>query len=51
MGGTERKMMRNDRFTEQAQEVLQSSQALVRESRHAQWDAEHVLYALVRLKD
>ena len=44
-------MMRNDRFTEQAQEVLASSQALVRESRHAQWDVEHVLYAVVRLKD
>ena len=43
--------MRNDRFTEQAQEVLASSQALVRESRHAQWDVEHVLYAVVRLKD
>jgi len=44
-------MMRNDRFTEQAQEVLASSQALVRESRHAQWDVEHVFYALIRLKD
>src|SRR5216684_5018585 len=44
-------MMRQDRFTEQAQQVLQASQQLVRESRHAQWDVEHVLYALVRIKD
>jgi ATP-dependent Clp protease ATP-binding subunit ClpC len=44
-------MMRQDRFTEQAQQVLQASQQLVRESRHSQWDVEHVLYALVRFKD
>ena len=40
-------MMRQDRFTEQAQEVLQASQELVREARHSQWDVEHVFYALV----
>ena len=28
-------MMRQDRFTEQAQEVLQASQQLVRDQRHA----------------
>ncbi|MEZ4501731.1 MAG: AAA family ATPase [Dehalococcoidia bacterium] len=44
-------MMRQDRFTEQAQTVLQNSQQLVREQRHAQWDVEHVLLALVQLKD
>ena len=44
-------MMRQDRFTEQAQTVLQSSQQIVREQRHAQWDVEHVLLALVQLKD
>ena len=44
-------MMRQDRFTEQAQEVLQASQELVREARHSQWDVEHVLYALVQRKD
>src|SRR3990170_2740776 len=44
-------MMRQDRFTEQAQEVLQASQELVRQSRHAQWDVEHVFYALVQRKD
>ena len=39
-------MMRQDRFTEQAQQVLGGSQELVRQSRHAQWDVEHVLLAL-----
>ncbi|MQC18909.1 MAG: AAA family ATPase, partial [Chloroflexi bacterium] len=43
--------MRQDRFTEQAQEVLQGSQELVREQRHAQWDVEHVFFALVQRKD
>ncbi|MSQ29589.1 MAG: AAA family ATPase [Dehalococcoidia bacterium] len=43
--------MRNDRFTEQAQEVLQASQELVRAARHSQWDMEHVFYALVLRKD
>jgi ATP-dependent Clp protease ATP-binding subunit ClpC len=40
-------MMRQDRFTEQAQEVLAASQELVRKERHAQWDVEHVLLTLV----
>ena len=44
-------MMRQDRFTEQAQTVLQNSQQMVREQRHAQWDVEHVLLALVQLRD
>ena len=44
-------MMRQDRFTEQAQTVLQNSQQIVREQRHSQWDVEHVLLALVQLKD
>src|SRR5690606_1733596 len=44
-------MMRQDRFTEQAQEVLQASQQLVREQRHAQWDVEHVFFALVQRRD
>ncbi|MDA0271394.1 MAG: AAA family ATPase [Chloroflexi bacterium] len=43
--------MRQDRFTEQAQEVLQASQELVREQRHAQWDVEHVFLALVSRRD
>ena len=40
-------MMRQDRFTEQAQQVIQSSQQMVREQRHSQWDVEHVLLALL----
>jgi ATP-dependent Clp protease ATP-binding subunit ClpC len=44
-------MMRQDRFTEQAQTVLQNSQQMVRDQRHAQWDVEHVLLALVQLRD
>ncbi len=44
-------MMRQDRFTEQAQALLQSSQRIVREQRHAQWDVEHVLLALAQLDE
>jgi ATP-dependent Clp protease ATP-binding subunit ClpC len=40
--------MRQDRFTEQAQEALQLSQEIVREMHHSQWDVEHVLLALLR---
>src|SRR4030043_1414497 len=40
-------MMRPDRFTEQAQEVIAASQELVRNYRHNQWDVEHVLMALL----
>ncbi|GBD12899.1 Chaperone protein ClpB [bacterium HR24] len=40
-------MMRQDRFTEQAQEVLAESQQIVRRMRHAQWDAEHILLAML----
>ena len=41
-------MIRPDRFTEQAQEVLAASQELVRRFRHSQWDVEHVLLALLQ---
>src|SRR3989304_10149602 len=40
-------MMRQDRFTEGAQEVLLASQELVRKERHAQGDVEHVLMAML----
>ncbi|MBU2609306.1 MAG: AAA family ATPase [Chloroflexi bacterium] len=40
--------MRQENFTEQAQEALSASQELVREYRHSQWDVEHVLLALLR---
>jgi ATP-dependent Clp protease ATP-binding subunit ClpC len=40
-------MMQQDKFTQQAQEVLAASQEIVRQQRHSQWDVEHVLLALV----
>jgi len=40
--------MRQERFTEQAQEALTASQQLVAEYRHSQWDVEHILLALLQ---
>ncbi len=40
--------MRQERFTEQAQEALASSQELVRQYNHNQWDVEHILMALLQ---
>ena len=40
-------VLRPDQFTEQAQAVLQASQEVVRRYRHTQWDAEHILMALL----
>ena len=42
-------MMRQDRFTEQAQQVLAASQEAVRARRHSQWGVPHVLFALSEL--
>ena len=44
-------VLRPDNFTEQAQEVLRESQEVVRRYRHQQWDAEHILMALLEQKD
>lgn len=41
--------MRQDRFTEQAQEALAYSQELVRSYKHSQWDVEHILLSLLKL--
>ena len=41
-------MQSPERFTEQAQEVLASSQRLVQEYHHSQWDVEHIFLALLR---
>jgi ATP-dependent Clp protease ATP-binding subunit ClpC len=41
-------MMRQDRFTQQAQEVLAASQEMVRQQRHSQWDVEHVFLAALQ---
>ncbi|MBI4288893.1 MAG: AAA family ATPase [Chloroflexi bacterium] len=39
--------MKQEHFTEQAQEALANSQQLVHELRHSQWDVEHVFLALM----
>ena len=43
-------VLRPEQFTEHAQEVLHSSQELVRRYSHNQWDVEHVLLALLELE-
>ncbi len=43
--------MRQERFTEQAQEALAASQELVRQYHHSQWDVEHILLALLQQKE
>ena len=40
--------MRQERFTEQAWEAITSSQQLVGQFRHNQWDVEHILLALLQ---
>jgi len=40
--------MRQERFTEQAQEALALSQELLRQYHHTQWDVEHILLALLQ---
>jgi ATP-dependent Clp protease ATP-binding subunit ClpC len=42
--------MRQERFTEQAQEALQSSQQMAMQLKHNQWDVEHILLALLAQK-
>ena len=41
----------NENFTNQARQVLQNSQDLVRTHRHNQLDVEHILLALLELED
>ena len=41
----------NEQFTNQARQVLQNSQELVRRHRHNQWDVEHILLALLELDE
>ncbi|MFC2004604.1 ATP-dependent Clp protease ATP-binding subunit [Chloroflexota bacterium] len=40
--------MRQEGFTEQAQEALALSQEVVRQYQHSQWDVEHILLALLQ---
>jgi ATP-dependent Clp protease ATP-binding subunit ClpC len=39
--------MRQERFTEQAQEALQASQQMAMQYKHSQWDVEHILLSLL----
>ncbi len=39
--------MRPERFTEQAQEAIQTSQQMAQQYKHSQWDVEHILLALL----
>ncbi len=39
--------MRQERFTEQAQEAINASQKLATQFKHSQWDVEHILLALL----
>ena len=43
--------MKSEDFTEQALQVIQDSQELVRGYRHSQWDVEHVLLAMLNQED
>ena len=43
-------VLKPDDFTEQGQEVLGTSQEIVRRYSHSQWDVEHVLLALLELE-
>jgi len=40
--------MRQEKFTELAREALESSQQLVLQYKHSQWDVEHILLALLQ---
>jgi ATP-dependent Clp protease ATP-binding subunit ClpC len=43
--------MKPERFTEQAREVLATSQGIASRYHHVQWDVEHILLALLEQKD
>jgi ATP-dependent Clp protease ATP-binding subunit ClpC len=43
--------MRQEKYTEQAQEALAASQEMVRGYQHSQWDVEHILMAMLRQED
>ena len=44
-------VLRPEQFTEQARDVLNNSQELVRRFNHSQWDVEHILLALLELEE
>ncbi len=39
--------MKQERFTEQAQQAIQTSQQMAMQLKHSQWDVEHILMALL----
>ncbi|MCJ7605804.1 MAG: ATP-dependent Clp protease ATP-binding subunit [Dehalococcoidales bacterium] len=39
--------MKQERFTEQAQQAIQASQQMAMQYKHSQWDVEHILMALL----
>jgi len=43
-------LLKPDEFTEEAREAIGSSQEMVRQMHHTQWDAEHLLLALLQLQ-
>ena len=43
-------VLRPEKFTEQAQQVLANSQEVVRRYSHSQWDVEHLLLSLLELE-
>ena len=43
-------VLRPEKFTEQAQQVLSDSQDIVRRYSHSQWDVEHILLSLLELE-
>ena len=44
-------VLKPERFTEQAQEVLRNSQELVHKHQHSKCDVEHILLGLLELED
>ena len=44
-------VMRPDKYTEKAQEVMRTSQELVKENNHNQWDVEHLVLSLLEQQD
>jgi ATP-dependent Clp protease ATP-binding subunit ClpC len=44
-------VLKQEDFTEQAQEAVGRSQEIVRQLRHSQWDAEHLLLGLLQVRD
>jgi len=43
--------MRQERFTEQAQEAINASQQIAMQLHHSQWDVEHILLALLQQQE